>query len=523
MKIDGSSLFPKENQVRNQNTKTSSSDGKVRISEALKSALLSMGTTELSGELSVEEKLVQILNNASLENNEANADLVQALLKNQMPINKEMLSTLNMYTKRFPEADIDHILFLMKNDLVVSKESLQFVKELMNQQVTLSEPIHNLSQELADAVDTPTGTKMVETLLKENSDASLVFNKVKEVLLKISPSEIISKFMTKEIGATKEVMAPKESMTSAKNVVTRDVMVAAESVVATDPVLLKESIETTAVKSATIPTQEILSTDTQEIPLLRVMDEGSIKEISKMVKTQDALIVSGVKELFQRISEMDLPDAIRDSTHKALAHKITFALLKKELTISESDLKENEGIRNFYQKLYHKVVDLLKLNVDDPFQEFAKLTKEASQLKNNLEMMNSLQQNYQFMHMPLFLHQKDVNAQLYVMNRKGRAQKEGETVTVLLRLDFRNLKQMDIYVKKAKDQVEMTFYVENENTLSDIKENSIKLHKALLDKAFHVVGLFVQLKNEEFEIKEDFLNAKSGQGIQPSFTFDAKA
>ena len=127
MKIDGSSLFPKENRVRNQNTKITSSEGKVQISEALKSALLSMGSTELSGELSVEEKLVQILNNASLENNEANADLVHTLLKNQMPINKEMLSTLNMYTKRFPEADIDHILFLMKNDLVISKESLQFV------------------------------------------------------------------------------------------------------------------------------------------------------------------------------------------------------------------------------------------------------------------------------------------------------------------------------------------------------------------------------------------------------------
>ena len=116
MKIDGSSLFPKENRVRNQNTKITSSEGKVQISEALKSALLSMGSTELSGELSVEEKLVQILNNASLENNEANADLVHTLLKNQMPINKEMLSTLNMYTKRFPEADIDHILFLMKNE-----------------------------------------------------------------------------------------------------------------------------------------------------------------------------------------------------------------------------------------------------------------------------------------------------------------------------------------------------------------------------------------------------------------------
>lgn len=511
MKIDGSALFPKENRIRSQGAKSASTDGKMPISEALKSALLSMGTGEISSEMSVEEKLAQILNNASLENNEANGELVHALLKNKMPINKEMLSTLNMYAKRFPDVDVNHIVFLMKNDMIVSKDSLQYVKDLMNNRVNLSGHIQNLSQEISEHIDSPIGAKIVETMLMDNPEATKVFDKVKQVLVKINPFQILSK------------MAAKTADPQLKNLPTTDlsqnqIEIFQDSGLKSKPAELisTEGQERKGNQSQVIPIED-------EILLPKVMEQESIKEITKIVKQGDRPLFSGVKELFQSISEMELPKEIKDSTHKLLAHRITYAMLKKEFTITEEDLKQNDSIRKYYNKLYQRVVDLLQLNLEDPSHELAKLTKEAREVKNSLEMMNSLQQNYQFLHVPLFLHQQDVDAQLYVMNRKGHAQRDAETVTVLLRLDFRNLKQMDIYVKKEKDQVEMTFYVENEETLSDIKQNSLKLHKALMEKAFRVVGLFVQLKSEDFHIQDDFFNAKSGQGMKQSFTFDAKA
>lgn len=425
-------------------------------------------------------KISDILKNAGLADTEKNKEIVFKLLENQMPINKKTLTDLSMFSKRFPDAKIDHLVFLTKNDIMISSDSIHYVSELLKGKQDMTSTITTFNEGVAEMVDKPSGAIVVETILKNNEPATTIFTKIKNFFLK--PED--------------QVKIPDEKL----NIPLTKVMTneAAKSITTT--VNQVKALEVTALN------QELLATEGEGTLEKFMLDKGK-----------------AFSDLFATVESLDIPEDIKAATNKLFAQRVTKAMLNNEMLMKKEDLQNVQEVNKHYSKVYSKIIDVLNLDLQDSSESFQKVIKDAYNVKNSVEMMNQLNNNYQFVHLPIVLNDQNVNSELYIMNNKKAKNSENERITALLRLDMKNLGHLDIYIAKTQDDVEVNFYVDNTGTEKDIHLFKHKLTQQLIDKSFHILGVGVALKEKDYNVLGDFFEQSDDSSDSKRFTFDMRA
>jgi len=419
-------------------------------------------------------KIIDILKSAGLVENEKNIEIVTKLIEKNMPINKKTLTDMSMFSKRFPEAKIDHLIFLMKNDIMISKESLHYVAALLKNESSMTKDISTFNTGVANIVDKASGALVVETILKENEPATNVFSKLRNFFLK----------------SENQVTVPKEKL----------------------DIPITKLMTSEEAKALLDDTSKLVKASTKEITM-----NASVKMETFMAEKGKAF-----SALFTTVEELDIPEDIRKATNKLLAQRVTTSMLNNELMMHKEDLQDVDRINKHYSNVYNKMINVINLNIQDTSESVKEVLKEAANIKTNVEMMNQLQQNHQFVHIPIILNNEEIDAELYVMNNGNAKKSNEERVTALLRLDFRNLGHLDVYVAKIANNVEITFYSERNETVDDIRSNTNKLSAKLIEESFNVLGIGVMMKEKEFDIFEDFFESTESSESK-RFTFDMRA
>ena len=421
-----------------------------------------------------EAKIIDILKGAGLAENEKNIEIVTKLIEKNMPINKKTLTDMSMFSKRFPEAKVDHLIFLMKNDIMISKDSLHYVSELLKNKTNITKDISTFNTGVASIVDKASGALVVETILKENIPATNVFSKIRNFFLK--PED--------------QIVVP------------------------------KEKLEFPMTQLMTGEEAKALLDDTSSL----VRPEAKEVAINNSTKLETFMADKGkaFSDLFTTVEELDIPDDIRNATNKLLAQRVTTSMLNNELMMNKEDLQDVERVNKHYNKVYDKIMDVLNLDLQDSSEAVKEVLKDAANIKTNVEMMNQLQQNHQFVHIPMVINNEQIDTELYVMNNKNAKKSNDERVTALLRLDLRNLGHLDIYVAKTANNVEVTFYSDKDQTVDDIRGSSTKLSAKLIEESFNVLGIGVMMKEKDFDIFEDFFDSTESSESK-RFTFDMRA
>lgn len=446
-------------------------------------------------------KIIDILKNAGLPENDKNIEIVTKLIEKNMPINKKTLTDMSMFSKRFPDVKIDHLIFLMKNDIMISKESLHYVNELLNNKTSMSKDISTFNSGVANMVDKAAGALVVETILKENVPATNVFEKIRNFFLK--PEE--------------QVIVPKEKLEFPMT----KLMTGQEVKVLLDDtnLMVKASKEEVTVNASS--KEAFVNTSAKEAFVNTSLKEAAVYTSTKM----DAFIAEkgqAFSDLFTTVEGLDIPEDIKAATNKLLAQRVTTSMLNNELMMHKEDLQDVKKINDHYNKVYNKIINVINLDIQDTSDSVKAVLKEAANIKINVEMMNQLQQNHQFVHIPMILNDENIDTELYVMNSKNSKKSNEERITALLRLDFRNLGHLDIYVAKTANNVEVTFYSEKNQTVDDLRGNTSKLNAKLIEKSFNVLGIGVMMKEKDFDIFEDFFDSTESSESK-RFTFDMRA
>lgn len=425
-----------------------------------------------------ETKIVNILKNAGLPDTDKNREIVNKLLEKQMPINKKMLTELSMFSKRFPDAKVDHLVFLTKNEIMISSESLHYVNELLKSKQNMSTSITTFNQGVSEIVDQESGAKVVETILKNNEPATTIFTKIRNFFLK--PEE--------------QVKVPAEKL----NMPINSVMSDKDAANVINTVKQSENFEGSAINPNS---SEV---DVENSIEKYVLDKGK-----------------AFSDLFATVEELDIPEDIKAATNKLFAQRVTNAMLNNELLMKKEDLNNVQEVNKHYNKVYSKIMDVLQLDLQDSNESIQKVLRDAYQVKNSVEMMNQINNNYQFVHLPIVLNDQHVNSEIYIMNNK-KSKGDDSRITALVRLDMKNLGHLDIYVAKMNDTVEINFYVDNQKTENDVATYKSKLAQQLVEKSFKILGIGVQLKEEEYNALNDFFE-QNESGDSKRFTFDMRA
>lgn len=192
-------------------------------------------------------------------------------------------------------------------------------------------------------------------------------------------------------------------------------------------------------------------------------------------------------------------------------------------TISPNSLKQKDIVKDTYDNMYKQLNELQslvsKLPLDKTIAE--SLTKELAGTKSNINFMNTINNMFSYVQLPLKLRDQNVHSDLYVMTNKKKLQADKSNLNVLLHLDMQYLGSMDINISLSGNVVNSKFHVSDEYTHELLSKNMEQLEYALLEKGF-LFNSSVDIKEKDVNLVNDFLASDAPSTSIKRYTFDMR-
>lgn len=234
------------------------------------------------------------------------------------------------------------------------------------------------------------------------------------------------------------------------------------------------------------------------------------------------------RKLTETLKEMENPD---DKALKNLLSGKSYLNVLKEMTREQWTVKpENlsgDRIKDLYENLDRQMRQtenvLREMGMKD-----TELAKSVSDLKNNLEFMDQVNQNYTYLQIPLRFQNQNAHSDLYVYTNKKNLNDPNAELSAFLHLDMEHLGSTDVAVRMKNKAVNTKFYMEDDASFDLILSHADELSARLEKKGYQCrIEAVNDAKNVDFV--EDFL--KAGGGVAPTnsshlihrYSFDIKA
>ena len=153
----------------------------------------------------------------------------------------------------------------------------------------------------------------------------------------------------------------------------------------------------------------------------------------------------------------------------------------------------------------------------------SQLAKAASDIRNNVDFMNQINQTYTYLQLPLKLSGQNAHSDLYVYtNKKNLADPDGE-LTAFLHLDMDHLGSTDVSIQMRGKKVHTDFFLADDKSYNLILEHLDILEERLLQKGYSCT-IQVQNKEKKVDFVEDFLKKdQPSTGRLHRYSFDVRA
>lgn len=138
--------------------------------------------------------------------------------------------------------------------------------------------------------------------------------------------------------------------------------------------------------------------------------------------------------------------------------------LKALWTLTPEEVADPEKLENLYRRLDRQLKGLSQV-LEAGGQSESAVYHSVTNLSQNIDFLNQLNQMYAYIQLPLHLNQGEAHGELYVYtNKKNLSAKEGK-ISALLHLDMEHLGPVDVYVTLENTRVNTRFYVRDEEML----------------------------------------------------------
>ena len=193
-------------------------------------------------------------------------------------------------------------------------------------------------------------------------------------------------------------------------------------------------------------------------------------------------------EVLQRLLQQGIENKDTALLHSLMSHKEVKAFLKETLqkawTLNSSDVAEGEKVKQLYQRLENQMKGMAQV-LESANQTNSEAYRATTNLTQNLDFLQQINQTYTYMQLPLRLQQgNNAHGDLYVYsNKKHLAAKDGK-ITALLHLDMEHLGPLDVYVAMQYEKVSTKFYVQDEEMLDFLAEHMDLLTQRLKKRGY---------------------------------------
>ena len=235
-----------------------------------------------------------------------------------------------------------------------------------------------------------------------------------------------------------------------------------------------------------------------------------------------------VKDILNTLKNvMPLTD---DKQLKALFQSTEFkdllqAGLTANWTLTPKQLKNPDTVKDFYDTLYEqtqRLSELSKTSLLSGLLSKSDVETPAQNLKQNMDFMNTLNQMFPYVELPLRLKDQITHGDLYVYTKKQSLKKNPSNISVLLHLDMESLGPLDIKLNLNGNVIDSTFYFSDKDSMNLIAGNIVLLEDALVEKGF-LLKSSMELQVESQTTVKDFIEKDVKEAPLQRYSFDIRA
>jgi flagellar hook-length control protein FliK len=494
--------------------------------------------------LDMEDTIDQALEEAGLPKSARNSDVVRSLLMNQQSISRENLLSSIRLCATYPDADVNSVITLRRLGLPLTPENLAQFEQYENNDHSLLDHFAQITDSIGDlmnAIGTQVPRLSGQTagqLLNLALSSSLTPEEQALKEAQAAASEAQTEAAAQE-GEGAE--APETAEKTLAN--TADAALSEEAEVSSSPFSRMKQIFSSLTDGASAAKAALSETGLAKDYKVSFIHEQVGFSLSPEEREAFHSLLSDLplpEELTTSLQEgtlttRDFLTAVRQALPRmssqqaaGLLSSPAFQRLVKDQflsnwTLSPEKLKQKGAVEELYQQISSQV-DKLSHFSQDVFGKnlFENLQQQTTQTSQNLNFMKLLNDTYQYVQLPVKLQQQNAHGDLYVMTRKESLRRHPDSLKALLHLDMDHLGSLDIHIIRENTSITTKFFVDEKDTLQLLEKNINLLQDALNEQGFSFSSEF-SMKEKDFDLVNDFMNAEAPVGTIARYNFDLRA
>ena len=457
------------------------------------------------------------------------ADIVRSLLDAGLPANKEMIQKMMQYSASNKDVELSTLTALMKHNLPVSKENAaglqayrNFEHRLLGQATALTSALSEAFSygEIPDSFTERLLTQFFGETVTPAESGEVFFNMQTNGTTDSVSAATVTENALSNVSDTSADIRPEQGNASLPNT--------EASISGTSP----EPIPGTAEQTTAHHSDE-------HIPLKQLLPESQYQAVERALSSlsvelpEYSAIKNGLTD--GSLTANQLFSALSSASAKGHVERIT-ALLKEEPALSElfsktilnrfvmtpEDLTKEKAVEEFYARLKKDLAAFTDtLSGDTASSALKTVADTASNMQENIQFMNTLNQIFPYVQLPLKLTEQLTHGELYVYTKKKDLSAQNKEVSILLHLDMDVLGPTDIHLSMLQKNVSAKFYLNETEAEQLVSEQLPSLIEALQKKGYSL-NASVMHREKEPDIVTDFM--ADGEAVpMKRFRFDIRA
>lgn len=438
--------------------------------------------------VSTDINVLKALDMAGISVNQTSVAMTEQMMKAGLPIDRNSIQQLYREVNSYPNAEISDIVSLHKLGLPVNEENVNqmWAYRNLNHQMlqgmeTVMEALPNVIDELTAKGDVTGAARLYQELLHMAGESG----QTEKIPGGDGARETAGNVVESGTGNTQgtNVQNPLEEPVAqtGQGQVNRE----AQEILETAAKLSTDAGEIESAEQGRTPKEG--STQVQEIPqelraaVSRELTQAfsclnlTSRESAQLAQqiqqfaggdSDAGKLFHAVEQILERAGRGNAGE--REALQLLLSGKGIRTLLtdtmKNSWTIRPQEVADSGKVEELYKRMDRQLKGLTQ-TLETVGQGGSEAYKAASNLSQNIDFLQQINQMYTYVQLPIRLQQGNAHGDLYVYtNKKNLAGKDG-SVSALLHLDMEHLGPVDVYVAMQNSKVSTRFYVADDEML----------------------------------------------------------
>lgn len=430
--------------------------------------------------------MIAALESANIPVNERNMEMINEMMRNEMPIDKSSVNEMYKHISNFEDMKASTIVNVVRHDISLTSENITQFDKYLNYEHRIGYEVSGIADSIPD---------FLLNISSENPDIAKSFI---NTLLSELPETVIYQGEQNSL-----------SLVADENI---DINLLNLDLLDTQSDLIQN------LSDDTISTQQIF---TKEM-LINTDEEGNILLNTDQLNNAKYIDTDTIKYLTSTLPTDELNKLISNEQFKKL-FKVS---ISKEFSIdiSKNCTNGNElekTINDLYRKIEDKTEKLLDAIRNFP-KENADLSNKINSLKSNLNFMNEINQMASYVQLPLKFSDTTGHGELYVYNKSHGKIIDKDVLTAFMHLDMDSLGATDVDIRLEHNVLSTCFTLSDSDSIQIIETHLDELKTALTEAGYSVT-LNVK-KNEDTQTPfEKVLEVDRPKMSIKRYSFDVRA